>query len=205
MSTYIFDFRATSGFVTDPAGGSPVLAESYPHTYSNGLVAGWTTNISGQSRDRDNTVNAQLAGINFNTNTASPPQVTFQVDLPVSGVWTVRLALGDAGGPQAYQYLQIKDGSTSRLILDESTGTNGLEFYDATGVKRTSAADWVTNNASNALTFSTTTLNMAIGEPSGTKGGSSTIATLSLTAPAGASSWGADLSDQLNRIVVGAP
>lgn len=158
------NFRATSGYVTDSAGETYCLAESYPTT-RGGWTFGWVNAINndGGSRDRDSAIDRRLAGQNFQWNDGT--QSTFQVDLPSAGTRSVRLALGDAGFGPGYSYCQIKDGSTPLLTVTDTNGTAANVWDDATGVGRGPSSDWVTNNAASSLTFTGTTLNLVIGSP----------------------------------------
>src|ERR1019366_3923401 len=88
---YGFDFRQTSGYVSDPANCSPSLGEAYPHTYANGATAGWSSGAPDGTRDRNNLLDARLAGMNFLSSTTK----YFQVDITGTGV-AVHLAIGDA-------------------------------------------------------------------------------------------------------------
>lgn len=167
---YCFDFRQSSSYVTDPSGCSPVLDEAYPHTYSNGATAGWTSASVDGTRDRSTAVDPRLAGQNRSGSTDVPPSRDFRVDLPSTGDYDIRTALGDASFGFASNgvnpFALIKDTSTTLFtIVSGDTSILANEWYDATGVKRTSSADWVTNNAAKALTFSTTILNYNISAP----------------------------------------
>jgi hypothetical protein len=96
-----FNFRGTSGYVTDPSYAVPVLGEAYPNTYTNAdgksLNGGWTLAVS--ILDRASTNDPRIAGINYHF---SSPR-WFLLDLasgsaPGAGVYTVDIAYGDAGG-----------------------------------------------------------------------------------------------------------
>lgn len=155
---YCFDFRLSSGFVTDTGGCVPVLDETYPHTYANGATAGWEqTSIDG-SRDRNAALDPRLAGVNRNL--SNDVFREFRVDLPATGSYDIRAAIGDAsfGASNGENpFASIKDTTTSLFTIVAGDGSMAAEeFYDATGVKRTSAANWVSSNAVKTLTFSTT-------------------------------------------------
>ncbi len=154
------NFRATAGYVTDPATDTYSLGEAYPTT-RGGVTFGWATNKTAQSRDRSAGL-VRLGGIVFHTNGAST--TTFRVDLPSAGTYRIRLAAGDTAAAQAQRIL-IKDNTTTLATLAASTPAN--QWMDATGVVRTSYSDWTSNNASVDLTFSTTTLILECGDAGG--------------------------------------
>jgi len=165
---YCFNFRATSGFVTDTGGCVPVLNEAYPHTYSNGATAGWEQTSTDGTRDRGNTVDPKLAGQNRANSTDVFRE--FRVDLPSTGSYDIRAAVGDLSFGYATNrvnpYASIKDTTTTLFtIVAGDTSIAAGEFYDATGVKRTSAANWVSANAAKNLTFSTTIFRLRIEAP----------------------------------------
>jgi hypothetical protein len=78
----------------------------------------------------------------------------------------------------------IKDNTTDKIVLTGMATAAAAEFYDATGVKRTSAADWVSNNAASTQTFSTTTLKVVL-NPGGAVGNQHPIVHFSITDAAG--------------------
>lgn len=142
-STGGFNFRATSGFVTDPAGTTYVLdTDTYPVT-RNGFTFGWL-DTPGGGRDRTTFSDARdrMAGINF-----GQAAQRFKVDLPGgAGTTDVRLAMGDAGGAQTQMQVKVKDNTTVRLTIGpHDTATSN--YYDASDTVRTSETDWINNNA----------------------------------------------------------
>jgi hypothetical protein len=121
-----FNFRATSGYVTDDSGDTYVLdTDTYPVS-RNGITFGWTVAPT-SSRDRSTTQGVKLAGINYGNNNG-----TFQVDLPTSGSYVIRLALGDAGSNQVSMALTLKDNSTTILSLSGIT-TDFAQYADTCG------------------------------------------------------------------------
>lgn len=152
-----FDFRATSGYVTDPTDNAYVLdTDTYPTT-RNGVTFGWTVAPTG-ARDRVAYTgdSAKVAGIVFGNANG-----TFRVDLPGAGNYSLRLAMGDAGINQTATQVLIKDNVTTVLTIGPHD-TNTDEFWDASDVKRTSNTDWVTNNASVTKTFASPVLNLTL-------------------------------------------
>ncbi len=86
-----------------------------------------------------------------------------RIDLPSTGTYTVRIALGDPGGAPPTLYVLIKDDSSTLLTLNATPG-GGDQYLDASGANRTSPADWVSNNVAANLTFSTTIMNIVFGD-----------------------------------------
>src|SRR5271166_4553531 len=155
-----FDFRNTSGFVTDPPGDTYVLPTTAYPTKGSGITHGWTTLNLVYARDRSTTVDPRLAGINFAYN-GSP--ATFYVDLPSAGTYNLSLALGDEGYPQCGTQCQIQffDGNT--LLASVSRGLSNLGyFYDAQG-NNWSAAAWPSSNLSEQVTLTGTRLTVVVG------------------------------------------
>lgn len=157
------DFRNSLAYVTDPTGCDFYNGNSaYPVVGQSGQSFGWASTSGINRRDRSTTVDPRLAGVNFlaslNLN------ATFQMSLPAPGTYRVRLALGDLSS-QTRGTVQIMDGATVlATLMNGDSATNG-QFYDATGVLRTSAADWVANNAPALLTFTGSMLSVAIATP----------------------------------------
>ena len=153
-----FNFRATSGFVTDGTDETYVIGETYPIT-RNGVTFGWETGPTGvATRDRNSGNDRRLAGINFND--AVTTNEDFRVDLPATGDFLIRLAMGDAANPQNPKIV-LKDDTTVLDTLQTSVGAN--EFYDATGVLRTQA-NWPGQNVAITRTFGSTILRGVIGD-----------------------------------------
>lgn len=144
-----FNVRSTSGFVTDPANTTYVTsAETYPTTRSIGgenVTFGWGTGSSYgiEFRDRNDAIDARIAGLAFITSAAY--NNFLRVNVPAAGDYKVTLALGDPEYGHNTQVL-IKDGvdgATLATIQDSSIA--GGHWVDAGGTERTSASDWVTN------------------------------------------------------------
>lgn len=149
-----FDFRASSGYVADPANCTYVLdADTYP-TVRIGITFGWVGAGPGNGRDRDVTY-PRIAGIDF----AGAGTPTFQVDLPASGVWNIELGCGDWSSSKLVGSTVIKDNVTTLITINHIAATNGL--YDATDTDYT-GANWNTSETAVAKTFASTTLNLII-------------------------------------------
>ena len=154
-----FNFRQTSGYVTDGANSTYVLsADTYPTT-RNGVTFGWDVSPTGD-RDRDSALDARLAGIAFGSGVG-----TFRVDLPSGGTFNISMAVGDATAIQEGNEVIVKDG-TSPVITIGPHDTGSAEFYDALDVAYT-AANWPANNDPSSEAFSSSILRLTL-EPATT-------------------------------------
>lgn len=168
-----FNFRTTSGFVTDGANETYVLeGDAYP-TVRNGVTFGWNTatcitDTGGGGRDRDAGIDRRIAGMNFVGNQLN--QCTFQVDLPAAGTYLISLGMGDAGGNAKSNYVVVKDNTTALITFAPLATLSTPTFGDAAGNTYT-AANWTTSQTSVSKTFATTTFNLVLGSgltPDGT-------------------------------------
>jgi len=120
-----FNFRGTSGYVTDGANETYVLlGDAYPVT-RNGVTFGWLSAPS--SGDRDSTIDRRLAGINYTANDGAS-QRDFQIDLPAAGDYIISLALGDHGFTQTYQYWRLLDNTTVLATIADTDGTPAASY-----------------------------------------------------------------------------
>lgn len=156
-----FNFRATSGFVTDPANTTYSLGEAYPTTRSmasSGLSVTFgfaTADIVSYMRDRDSGIDPRLAGL-AQANSLALPDQTFRIDLPASGTWQINLAAGEANNAQNAAWQILDSDGTTVLATQTATAVSAANWRDASQVNRTSAADWVANNAQINVTFTGT-------------------------------------------------
>jgi hypothetical protein len=164
------DFRATSGYVTDPTNctyetltGSPYV--NYPTTTPQGSNIGWETSSFAwlNSRDRSTGVDARLAGILYNSNANTP---VYRIDLPATGSHNIGLAMGDMGSSQAATVVFKDDITTISTVSGTFAAAN---FLDATGVSRTAAA-WPGSQALLAHTFASTIFRAELGTGSANSG-----------------------------------
>lgn len=158
------NFRATSGYVTDPAGTTYTLGDAYPTT-RGGVTFGWESLSNMNTRDRNSGVDARLAGVNWEV--AGAGTTEFRIDLDAANAKDVRLALGDAvfssaDYGSAYAWT-IRDSTTSVATPGGSAAAGS--FRDATSVELT-AANWPASNAVVNHTFSTTILRVKPGNNS---------------------------------------
>lgn len=154
--------RNTSGYVTDPSGVTYCLGEVYPTT-RGGLTFGWASSLVANSRNRNASIDARLAGCNFVVNSGATN--TFTLDLPNGpGTYRVRLAIGDYGSAQNNLVL-VKDGSTTLATINVATSAN--RFTDAastgSGVGGLTDTGWVSGNVDVELTFSGSTIALVCG------------------------------------------
>lgn len=182
-----FNFRDTSGFVTDGAGETYVLGnpDAYPVT-RGGFTFGWSTTVADMSRDRDNSVDRRLAGVNKATNDGT--QAVFQVDLSATGTYVVCIAVGDAVFDSGYEYFKVLDNSTVKFTVDDTDGLLAPNFDDANGTEW-SASAWPASNTCQTITFASTTFKLVIGSP-GAQAGSTEIAHVRITASGGGGGGG---------------
>lgn len=170
-----FNFRDTLAYCTDPTDSqilcytSGVGCDSPYPTTAGGVTFGATNNTGDNKRDRDNAVDCRLAGISFQENNAVTQNIV-QVDLPAAGNYKFRLAMGDPTGGDVNYRAQVYDNTTLLATINDASCASGA-FVDATGVERTSAADWVSNNAEATYTFATTTAFVKWGHGDGSTSG----------------------------------
>jgi hypothetical protein len=172
------DFRSTAGFVTDPTGCDKETATTanYPRTSAQGNTVGWEDAISGVA-NRSAAVDARLAGIAFAAN-GTPKR--YRLDLPSSGWYRITLAIGDQTTAQS-QSVGIYDGTTLvSNVVGHNLASAGGTFYDACGVRRSSAANWVANEVTVVAFFSSTICRIKIADTA-TASGNSTIAHVRVT------------------------
>lgn len=152
-----FNFRATSGYVTDPANTTYVLPTDGYATTRNSVTFGWNAGVN--SADRNSALDARLAGINFN----SGGGYEFRVDLPSTGDYVIHLAIGDAsGGGTGSQTVDIKDNATTKFSLTTRTYNTANQWYDAGDNARTNVT-WPTSEVGVTATFASTVFKLAIG------------------------------------------
>jgi hypothetical protein len=192
-----FNFRATSGYVSDPAYGvhvdAPGGGENYPVTKTNvngdSVDCGWTATCD-DTVDRDSAFDARLAGIAYRSNASAA--AIYRIDLasgtcPGAGTYTLDIAAGDANAAGvSLNTLQIFDNAT--MILDLTNGGAGYAaasnaFIDATGVSRTRTAGQPWNGATINKVFASTTLFIKF--PMNNISGTTVLAHFRLTAVTG--------------------
>lgn len=139
---------------------------NYPRVTAQGNNVGWDSLPAGVTlADRTTPTDVRLRGIAFvsNSNIAR-----YRIDLPSAGTYKIRLAMGDVSPFSHPQRIQILDNGSVVLSGDLNPGTIAADQYlDATGVTRTSVADWVANNAIFTVNFTSTIAQFQIGLATG--------------------------------------
>lgn len=157
------DFRATSGYVTDPDRHDCDLASgTYPRTTAQGNTVGWETSLPRGARDRLNSVDARLAGIHY---VSAPTTLSYRFDLPRAGDYKVRLAAGDATTPNPVR-IELFDDTTSKGVLANGAAS-GTNMRDATNTALSLAA-WPGSNTAVTVAFASTVCRFKVGANSGT-------------------------------------
>jgi hypothetical protein len=148
------DFRQDSTFVTDPTNCFPmVVLSGSPTGTINGINYAWTPDRSAISFvNRSTGVDPRLAGCAYISPSGTTTTLTFT--LPATGTYAISAAFGDQFGSETVNF-DLLDNGTSFQNVSGSTGAAN-HWFDATGVLRTSSADWVSNNAPNNHTFTST-------------------------------------------------
>jgi len=173
------NFRATSGYVTDPANFTYEITNGggtdYPTTTPQGNNIGWETVGGGGIDARDRTTGniAQLAGMN-RINTAANVS-TYRVDLPSAGTYTFNSGHGDASYAVPTNF-EVYDTTTQLTSLAGTATTAANKFRDAANNEWANTA-WAANNVGVNRTFATTICRFK--NPAGTQ---TNIASILITA-----------------------
>lgn len=172
-----FNFRCTLGYVTDGTNECFVShSTSYPNTgctsAGDTVTMGWTSGDALDCRDRDSGLDRRLAGLVRDSESSATISI-FRVNLPTGGKTncTMRGAWGDPGSGSIGKTTFVRwcDGSCGTPFATVNTaGTAAGHWHDATGVDRTSAANWVSGNAAVTHTFTNSFMTV---EVSGAVGG----------------------------------
>ena len=146
------DFRATAGYVSDPAGCTYCAADVYPVT-RGGATFGW--DVAPIQYDQSTSIDHRLAGCA----SVSTPARTFRLDLPAPGDYILRAALGSYSFSSYYSF-KFYDNATLLLAMTGTPISNNNQYRDMTQTLRTSDTDWAANNAPVTFTFASTILNV---------------------------------------------
>lgn len=178
------NFRDSSGYATNAADETYCLGEgdTYP-TVRNSMTFGWVSINGDAGRDRDNTLDRRLAGMNQQSN-AGGTQAEFKIDLPSSGECDITLAIGDGTSDQAYQRVDVYDDTNLLFSVVDAGGTLAAHFDDANGTAFAAAA-WPAGNVPRTVTFSTTICILKLGATSA-QSNASTIAHIRIEHAGGA-------------------
>ncbi len=164
-----FNFRSSSGFVTDI---SPCVYVLKTDTYTGspirgGFTFGWVIENTVFDVDRNNANDPRLAGINYVAGTATAwnsNDTYFRVDLPATGTYVVHLAMGDSFG-QSNMNAEIRDTTTDLSFAVSAASTSGNHYLDATGADLTNAT-WPGSEIGVSKSFGTTQLRLYPGSHS---------------------------------------
>jgi hypothetical protein len=172
-----FNFRGSSGFVTDAVGTTYVVGDTYPTT-RNGITFGWDFSLGFVNPlDRNAAIDARLAGSNYTLNNTGT-QIRFRVDLPDGpGTRVIAMAVGDDVAGQAEQFVAIDDDTTGLFPVVALGGTAAGHFIDANSVDWATAA-WPGSNTPVSITTTSSILRLRCGDGGTTVGGATTLAHL---------------------------
>ena len=112
-----------------------------------------------------------------------PAPARWRVDLPHTGDYDIRLAIGEAAGFQSptNQKVRIYDNTTLKATITYLGTLTAGHYVDANGVEHNSAAAWAASNSSIRLNFTTTTLFMDYGYGDGVTDGITNVALLRIS------------------------
>jgi hypothetical protein len=189
-------FRATDDQV-DPSNYDAEIysagsgGSNYPRTSSQGNSVGWESIVNNNllTADRSSGSVVHLKGITY-INNSSGVYANYRITLPATGSYRIRLALGDADNGQTIR-ARLYDDATEFADISGATGGGTENYLDATGVERTTQADWVSNNAYVDRTFASTIFRLRLGEHASASG-SSTIAAIYIESLSGDTSAALD-------------
>lgn len=193
-----FNFRASSGYVTDGTDCTYVLGTETTATTRNGATFQFTTSTAAaQPRDRTTSGDSRLSGCVFVGSGTSTEN--WRLTLPATGAYDIYLAAGDQGNEQTIK-LRVLDDTTAFITIAD-VGTGAVDQYvDATGAVRT-RTQWIADSARGGTkvtrTFSSTILNVEI-QPPVTASCPLAHLFVSQVTPAG---WGRLLGMETNRLV----
>ena len=161
--SYGVDFRDTSGHATDVGtntyflGTNDTGAGAYPIS-RGGINIGSSDGLALTVLDNAGT-DPRFAGVIY---TGPGQSKAFKIELPTTGTYNVRLAIGESDNGFPTHQVIILDNSTTKATITGGTSA-AHHFLDATGVERTSESDWIANNVSLSVTFASTTMILRLG------------------------------------------
>lgn len=191
-TTLSVDFRATSGFVTDPADSTYSLCNTDGSSvrWRGGATFWWSAVYADAERDRNAAASdKRFAGLCQRTNTGT--QAVFNLYV-LPGTYTVCVPMGDIDNNQAYQYVTIYDNTTLRGTMDDSSGTTTGNFDDSTGTEYSVANYYSSGTCFTGVSLASGLFVMKVGTP-GAQTGQSTVSHVTLTAGAAATGGEATL------------
>lgn len=153
------NFRGSSGYVTDGANeyAETATTANFPTLTPQGLNVGWEQ-APHSVADWSASYGSKLAGAaKANAWAVS----NYLVELPSAGDYEIELALGtNSASPNAVQSEMYDNATKFGATIGPDTSVGGGAFYDASGVKRTSPADWTANAVKVSRTFASTTFKL---------------------------------------------
>lgn len=165
MASRSINFRDSLGYVTD--GTDEAFCRGSNGTYS-GLVTTFSSDLSGNARDRNSGNDRRLAGIVFSpSGTATDITITLPDG---TGDYEFGIALGDGTTYWTNALLELFDNTTSFATIGGDTGggtTTNNQFFDASDTLRTAAA-WPGSHTLITRTMTSTTLVLRLGGAAGT-------------------------------------
>jgi len=159
------DFRNSKSYVTDAAYGVAITTNDInSHTLSNSngdSVTVQLSHIQSGFSNRNSSNDARVAGMSYNNLIAG---TSIQITLPATGNYNIGAAIGDPsfaqGGSGSTIQCRFSDSNTFLFTVSTGSTLGAGHFLDAKDTEFTSAANWVSGNATQAVTFATTTLNV---------------------------------------------
>jgi hypothetical protein len=159
-----FNFRSTSGYVTDGADETYVTVTDIYPTTRGGVTFGLVTNLYWNHRDRNSSNDRRLAGLTFqDTAGISADERAFRVDLPAAGTYTVHIAAGDDSGAQHVAYV-IKDNTSTLFTFSDTLTTGSGKFLDSLGGEYTNATWPGSHGTTSGLVFSSTIFRLELSD-----------------------------------------
>lgn len=149
---------SADAYVQNTAAGS----NNYPTTTPQGVTVGWDTGLSIEHRDVPHGVTPDIRLLGLAASSPGSGQGEYRVDLPSTGTYRIRLAMGDDDNTRPNQKCEIFDNTTSKGVAI-ATGSSNHFWRDATDVEY-NAANWVTSNSPVDITFSSTIAKFLFGD-----------------------------------------
>lgn len=157
-----FNFRATSGIVTDGTGQTYVTGDMYPTTRMiNGesVTFGWETTTNHGDRSIYAPYTPEMSGLAFNDAGAGTERV-FRIDLPTTGNFQIQVGAVDAGNPNQ-GYFGLRDNTTEFKSVG-NTSLTGTQTIDANGTVHADIPTWRSSATAVDQAFASTIFRFAL-------------------------------------------
>lgn len=168
-----FNFRSSSGYVTDASGETYVLNDAHPTTRDS-LTFGYDSTTGINTRDRDNSgTDTRYAGEHYiNNNQAYSRTFIYECG---NGSFDVGLCAGPHLGTARVEFALVALNSSNveqRTITTYAAVSNTTNKIDINGTAHTTFANWASNSTTMAVTLSgaETRIGIKIGAGDGTTG-----------------------------------